>query len=55
MHTGPLGGQNVLEFIDQHPALSSTPELFQKNWIFTPNVDSSSNRVLPKLQYELKN
>ena len=54
MHTGPLGGQNVLEFIDQHPALSSTPELFQKIGFFTPNVDSISNKVLHKLQYEFK-
>ena len=54
LYTGQLEGQNVLKFIAQHPALSGTPVLFQKNWIFTPNVDSISNRVLPKLQYEFK-
>ena len=36
MHTGPLEGQNVLEFIDQHLALSSTAILFQENKVFMP-------------------
>ena len=34
LHTRPLYGQNLLKFIDQHLAQSSTSVLFQKNKIF---------------------
>ena len=52
MHTGPLEGQNVLEFIDQHLALSSTAILFQENRVFMPYLDSISNWVMHKLHYK---
>ena len=52
LHTGPLESQNVPEFIGIHQAQLGTVVLFPKNAFFTLYLDSITNRVMPKLQYE---
>ena len=52
LHTGPLEGQNVLEFIGRYQAQPGTVVLFQGNKIFLTYFDSISNRVTSTLQDE---
>ena len=51
LHTGPLEGQNVLEFIGKHLAQPGPAVEFQENGFFILYFDSISNRVTSTLQY----
>ena len=53
LHTGPVEGQNVLEFIDKHLATSGTAVQFQENGFFNTYFGSISKRVTSTLQYTL--